>query len=230
MDLVYILGKQSFWQNQEIKFSLRSAEKYLKFDRVFIIGKKPEFFNDKVIEIPANDDKGHKYFNVASKIGLMLQNKEISENFIYMNDDFFILQDYEKIPYYYTKTLEYWTENWKANKGKYYKKLLEIYKVFPEGKFFEIHFPIIYNKKKALKIYKKYNLSIVAVMMRSYYCNEYISEIKSEKTKDYKIYTYDHFMAYKNAPFISTTNDSIMISELKNFIISRFGKKSTYEK
>jgi hypothetical protein len=232
MDIVYPLGRQSLWQNQEIKFSLRSLEKHLKIktDKVFIFGKKPDFFNEKVIEVPIEDSLGHKYFNVARKIGAILTNKEISDNFLYMNDDFFLLKDYEEIPYYYSKNLKWWIDNYPKYKGKYWKQIKEVYKYFPDGKFFEIHFPIIFNKQKAYRIYQKYNLSKVAVMLRSYYCNEYINEIEIKRYNDNKVYNHDEFVNKRGGSFISLTNVVATMPDVKNFLKSRFSKRSKYEK
>ena len=230
MDLIYLVGQRTFWDNQEVKFSLRSAERNLKFDKVFMVGKKPKHFNDKVIEVKIADDQGHKYFNVANKIWRMLNNKNVSDDFILMNDDFFILQEYKKIPYYYNLTLKKWIDNWPKHKGEYWNRMIQAYEHFPKGKFFELHFPIVLNKNKAIKVFKKYNLFKVAVMLRSYYCNEYYNEIKPIlPSKDYKIYNYEQFMINRKAPFVSTTNETAVLPDFKNFIKSRFPQKSTFE-
>jgi len=44
MDLVYVNIK-SKWESNELKFSLRSAEKHLKFDKVVIVGYLPPFLS-----------------------------------------------------------------------------------------------------------------------------------------------------------------------------------------
>ena len=43
MDIVYILGNGSKFNNEEIRYSLRSLEKFVNFDRVFIVGECPKF-------------------------------------------------------------------------------------------------------------------------------------------------------------------------------------------
>ena len=60
MDIVYIIGKGSKWNNQELKYSLRSIAKYgINIGKVFIVGYKPNFVSDEVIYIPC-DDIGEK--------------------------------------------------------------------------------------------------------------------------------------------------------------------------
>lgn len=230
MDLVYVVGKNNLWGEHELRFSLRSAEKYLQFDRVIIVGHKPTFLNSKVINIYLPDDKGHKYLNVAYKIRELLKNKEISDDFIFMNDDFFLLKPFPVIPYYFNKTIKEWIERYPFNKGKYYEQIEELYKAFPEGKFFETHFPIIYNKKMASDVIEKYQLKLT-LMLRSFYCNEYIDKISPvEETKDYKIY--NHHLITKtfiDVPFVSSTNEISANSDFKNMMTSRFPQKSKYE-
>ena len=56
MDILYVIGKGSEWNNNELRFSLRSIAKYGKnIDRVFIVGYKPDFVSDEVTFIPCDD-------------------------------------------------------------------------------------------------------------------------------------------------------------------------------
>jgi hypothetical protein len=229
-DLVYVFGGQSLWQNNELKFSLRSAEKYLKFDRVFIFGGLPTYINDRVIHTFIPDDKGHKYLNVAYKIKKLLNDGRISEDFIFMNDDFFLKQEYNPIPYYYNKSIRDWINDYPFHKGKYYKEIEKLYAVFPEGKFFEVHFPIVYNKTKARVVIEKYKMKIT-LMLRSFYCNEYINEIKSEPSLDHKIYLPSRMKAViENAPFFSASNAIGLDPAFRSRMLALFPNKSKYEK
>ena len=56
IDVVYVLGTGSNWDNNEIRFSLRSLAKNLKgMGRVFVVGERPAFLQN-VIHIPAKDE------------------------------------------------------------------------------------------------------------------------------------------------------------------------------
>jgi hypothetical protein len=58
-NLLYILGSGSKWQNNEIRYSIRSAEKYVgNLGRVFIVGEFPKFLsrkNKKITYIEVHD-------------------------------------------------------------------------------------------------------------------------------------------------------------------------------
>jgi len=234
MDLVY-LCKSIPTGNHELRFSLRSAERNLHFDKVFIVGYKPEFLNDKVIHIPMPDVDKNKHINVARKIAEILCDKRISDDFILMNDDFYILREYKKIPYYYNKSIREWT--WRAREkdmqsfhGMKWAAIVEdLYEHFPDGKFFETHFPMVYNKQMLTDVIRKYKLRETATI-RSHYCNEYKDKIEIEESKDYKIHDIDalrKLQEYKD--FISTTNITANHPLFKSFIKSRFTKSSSYE-
>ncbi len=230
MDIVYVLGKDYANSFNEFRYSLRSAEKNLQFDNLYIIGVKPTFISDKAIHIPITDNAGHKYKNVARKIKFITQKGLISEDFIYMNDDFFVLKKVRNYPYFYNKKISDWVENYPFDRGKYYHNIVELHRHFPDGKFFEVHCPIVYNKAMLKRVIDKYNLEIT-IMLRSYYCNEYLDELSPvRKTKDYKVYENWEWLAMKDAPFVSTTNASAASTEFKSFMASRFPQKSSFEK
>ncbi|HOM27128.1 MAG TPA: hypothetical protein PKV21_06445 [bacterium] len=226
MDLVYLTKREILNDNIELRYSLRSAEKNLKFDNVFLIGYKPDFIKN-VNFIKYNDIKNNKYNNVYEKMKIILETKEISDNFILSNDDFFILKEYNEIPYYYKGTLEYYYMNYQYKESYYYKEgIKKLYEEFKNGLFFGVHFPIVYNKEKLKFIIDKYKSN---TMLRSYYCNYFIKEINPVFTDDFKILDVKEIEKYNNCPFISTTNLVASTTEFKSFINNKFCNPSKYE-
>jgi len=218
MDIVY-LNTKTKWDCKEIKFSIRSAEKFLTFDNLFIFGYLPDFINQKAIHIPF-DDRGDKYDNVDKKMLLILKDERISEDFILMNDDFILLREYKTIPYYYKGDLKQAVE--KAG-GRYKRRLENTLKLFPDGKDFEVHFPIIFNKTKLSNLFKKYGQEIEK---RSAYCNEY--NVRKTQHKDHKVWEYSQLD--KDAPFVSLTDEIQEMYFLQDFISERLPNPSSFEK
>jgi hypothetical protein len=218
MDIVY-LNTQTKWNCNEIKFSIRSAEKFLSFDKLFIVGYLPEFINQKAIHIPF-EDIGDKFDNVDNKMKLILLNDRISEDFILMNDDFILLKEYKTIPYYYKEELIQAVEN---SAGRYKKRLERTLKLFPGSKSFEMHFPIVFNKTKLSNLFKKYGTEIEK---RSAYCSEY--KVQKTKHKDHKIWEYEQFD--KKAPFISFSDGIKEMDFLQNFVCEKLPDPSSFEK
>lgn len=109
MDLLYVVGTGSKHNNIELKYSLRSIEKNCTgYDRIFIVGYKPDFLNDNVIHVECNDRSDvYKHWNMLNKIKLCVDTTDISDNFVLQSDDHFYIKPYnfEEIPLYYKNEL-----------------------------------------------------------------------------------------------------------------------------
>lgn len=244
MDLVILYKKSPSTCEDEIRFTIRSMEKNVQFDQLIVIGDRPSFLNAKAIYINLtleNDgikrDCLFKHIDMLAKAKAIIADDRISDNFIWSNDDFIILQPQDRIPYYYNRTLEEWHDaknnNWEMAGGfksnTWIKYIKEVYDAFPEGNWYEVHYPIVFNKKKLDNVIRKYKLEHLGVI-RSFYCNNY-KTIKGEQIeRDYKIYSVDDYKRYKNAPFISTTNAMGRFEPLIQFLAAKFPQKSSYEK
>lgn len=156
MDLVYPLGTGSYANNHELRFSLRSVEKYLSgFGNVWIIGECPGWIQN-VNHIPYPDEalKPSDY-NIMKKITRAIEEKELSETFLFFNDDHFLNSPFtaDQFPYYYSESLE----NYCAKRGLdgYGRRAKNTLKHLQANnlptKHFDVHAPIIYNKSLFLQ-------------------------------------------------------------------------------
>lgn len=94
MDVVYILGSGSVADNKEILYSVRSlALNMLDIGKVFVVGEKPPDLPG-VIHIPASDYTKIKWKNAYYKTLKACRDERISEEFLLMNDDFFMLKPF----------------------------------------------------------------------------------------------------------------------------------------
>ena len=92
LDFVYIVKESD--KNDDLRYSLRSIAKFYPDHRVWIVGYKPKWVQN-VGYIPVKQT-GNKWGNSVKNIIAACESKEISEDFILMNDDFFIIK--EKYP------------------------------------------------------------------------------------------------------------------------------------
>ncbi len=191
--VVYALGKGSRWANQEIKYSLRSIEKHLKgMGEVWIIGEKPEWLQN-VNHIQVKDSHAIPDTNIMLKIKTACQTPEVTDNFLFINDDHYLLADFEadKFPYFYCSTLEVYlkrrqSDSYGRRAGNTYKLLKEIN--LPT-KHFDIHYPILYNKKAFIEtVVDKYDMSKKdGYVLKSLYANGL--NIEGTEVRDYKLQT-----------------------------------------
>ena len=145
----YLLGKSS----EELRYCLRSIEKHLKGVRdIYIIGNKPKWLRG-VIVLPFTDnpDRKFKEWNIMAKITEAVMNPDVSEDFLFMNDDHFLLKDFEasEFPIYYKGLLQ---DTMKKNQPPYRstlnhsRKLLESKGILPLD--FDVHCPHLINNRK----------------------------------------------------------------------------------
>lgn len=110
MDILYLLGKGcSKCDNNELRYSLRSIEKYGKnVDRVYVAGYCPDWLSDNVIKVPVNEpykcarNITEKHLNMLYTIMYVVDNTDINDDFLISMDDHFYIKevDFDNYPVY----------------------------------------------------------------------------------------------------------------------------------
>lgn len=224
MDVVYLLRR---WPKDciELKYSLRSLSN-IQHDRVFIVWYRPRRIR-KINHIQA-DDKWYRFDNVINKYRLICNDERISDDFILMHDDNYILNKLDTIPYYKRWTLKEHKEAIydKFWENMYYKSINWVYEMFKKWYSFDVHTPIIYNKNKFKKIIDMYWWLVAS--KRSIYCNYYHIKWVKYEHKDCKLYKGKLDIDDK-ADFLSSDDNIVNEEKFINFIKQKFPNKSKYE-
>lgn len=198
MDVLYPLkDKKSVWGDLELHYSIQSLRKFTNADNIYIIGKKREIkhpIEGTWIDFPDQYDTSkeyqHRHENVRQKI-LRACDSDISDPFLLMNDDFFILRPLElDMPLYYNGTCKEFAKG----KGGEYKKQLE--KI--EGKWFELHVPMVIDKDVFREATKPF------MLYRSLYGNA--SDRPKQQMRDVKWYGDRSFSQMAQLSFISVSD------------------------
>lgn len=156
MDLVYICRNG---ENEELRYSIRSAVANLPHDKIWVVGGKPDWYTGNHIPVPQDKDK---YTNARENMKKIAEPYgKISSNFILMNDDFFIMKPVEDLQYYYTGTLADRIKllQRKHRRSHYINMLMhtlrELQKMgISEPLDYTLHVPFIMNKVNLRKIVK----------------------------------------------------------------------------
>jgi hypothetical protein len=189
--VVYPLGNGSVLKNFELRMSLRSIEKYLaNYSDVWIIGDKPDWLQN-VNHIPCIDHTERPSdYNIMRKITKACEHPDVSESFLMMNDDHFLLDhfDINNFPNYYFSTLEDQVK--KRGMDTYGKRMNNSYQHLKSKglptKHFDIHTPIVYNKELFLKNVTALDWNIPnAYVIKSLYANAL--QIEGEEIPDNKV-------------------------------------------
>lgn len=92
-DLVYIVRPG---ENEELRYSLRSVDKYVRHRKVWIVGTVPDWAtNVGKIPLPPLIEK---FANQRQSVTAACRHPEVAEDIVLMNDDHFALEPVDEIP------------------------------------------------------------------------------------------------------------------------------------
>jgi len=227
MDYVYICRSGD---NEELRYSIRSVVKNAPKANIWVVGGKPDWYSGNHIHV---DQRSTKYNNARLNLRILCQSKEISDKFVLMNDDFFIIDKINKIETYHGGLLEtkldtyealYPTSSYTKMLGSTFNQLSK--KGFRKPLDYELHVPMIMDKEKLHS-----TLKYKSMLWRSVYGNFFNSG--GIPIVDVKVYpegakpnSYD----WKNSflPYLSTMDETFE-GEVLEFMKKKFPKASPYE-
>ena len=236
MDVVYTLKYSE--TNEELLYSIRSLCN-IPHDVVYIVGGCPSGLNVKKlvhIPIPAMSSKYDTTLNNLYEISKL---EDLSENFIWMNDDFFILQKISN-PVKELNLCQIQMKEWVIS---FMKRNLRLTKYMygvqqtslylnrigiknPVG--YELHIPFIYNKSNVKTMFSLSGIGKVPNLQpRSVYGNMFLKE--SVESKDVKILRNSvvDFSLIDKQKFLSSSD--ITWPKVKPYLQRKFKNKCVYE-
>mgnify|MGYP003305641742 CR=1 FL=1 len=234
MDILYTI-KDGKDYNEELIYSLRSLIN-IPHDRVFIVGGLPsDIKKSEIIHIPT-EQKSTKWRNSTNNLKTAIQDERLSDWFIYMNDDFFILKTielpeqelnlcYETMENYYMRLAK------KHAETPYMRGMLETKNLLnslgiKNPLSYELHIPFIFNKDRLKEMFSIKGIGNINVLhKRSLYGNLYLKDSKFHS--DVKIHNGKEFDVKNCNKFLSTNELSFIT--VRPFLEERFNKKSKYE-
>lgn len=144
-DVVYPLGGGSKWQDNELRYRLRSIDRFFPARNVYVIGEAPEWFTGIAIRFV---DGNNRVKNVFEKQRIACEHPDVSSDFLYMNDDIYLLQAIGIKHYYYGTVAERFGEVRPAS--SYYG----LASTDPDWFNFSTHSPFMINKLDWLRIFE----------------------------------------------------------------------------
>lgn len=224
MDCVYICRPGD---NEELRYSIRSIVTNMPHDNLWLVGYKPSWYVGNFISVPNTTTK---FENIRLAMKAAAEHNEISDNFILMNDDFFVIKPVNPNKVLHGGLLIDKINRYRSmiESGRYINLLENTYKFLIKSGIkdpldYDIHTPMVFNKNNLLQIINRRHFP------RSLYGN--IFNIGGEFTNDVKIYPYNSLLKNKlpeNSPYISTQDDSFE-NLLNTLLKDRFIKPSQYE-
>jgi hypothetical protein len=181
MDYVYIC---KYGENEELRYSIRSVEANLPPGKIWVVGGKPSWYSGNYIPVEQSAGKQH---SAIKNLSAIVQSDQIQEDFVLMNDDFFVVKPVKEIKTYHGGSLKDKIDLRReiTPGSRYLDLLLKTYKVLQkigiaEILDYEIHVPMKISKtglREALGF---------GTQWRSTYGNTH--RVGGEKIEDVKVY------------------------------------------
>jgi hypothetical protein len=230
MDFVYICRDGD---NEELKYSIRSVMASFADAKIWVVGGKPSWYTGNFIFV---DQVSRKYTNAINNLNAICSSEDISETFVLMNDDFYIVKKINSVEALHGGLLLNKINRYKEinQESRYLIKLEQTFnkliKLGIESPLdYELHVPMVMEKKK-LKSVLKYATD---TLWRSMYGN--IFNVGGKEIVDVKFYVDGPLVAKsydinnKDNDYLSSTDTSFQM--LYSTILKElFQSKSIYEK
>lgn len=228
MDYVYICRSGN---NEELRYSIRSVVKNLPNANVWVIGYKPDWYSGNFMSVP---DVGNKFDNIYNALISMSKNDEISNDFVLMNDDFFVTDKMDSIPVMHGGLLKDKINAYnEIVRNSLYVRILKstldhLIEVGVSNPIdYDIHVPMPMNREQISKLTRR------KLFPRSIYGN--LANIGGQQIADVKTYTPGSVMSSRSndfttsdLPFISTEDKSFKIV-YEEVLRDMFPEPSPYE-
>jgi hypothetical protein len=235
IDIVYAIGQGSVWHDNELRYSLRSVQRFLKnYRKVYIVGHCPSWIDKtKLIHIPFDDDHSHER-NIMEKVMHACKYPQLSQRFLFMNDDHYLLTyfDAPKFPTYYWRTLD---EKVLTARGGYQESVRNTLHVLKGRKktrnYYDVHTPVIYDKTLFPEIMNgvKWEGMRNGFVIKSLYCN--MLRLKGVPEQDCKVnesMSCHQLEKHLEGRFVFSTPNRIT-AEVATYLDYLYPEKSKYE-
>lgn len=233
-DVLYIVGYGSLYQNEELKYSLRSLAKYGRnFGRVFITGRCPPFINrDKVSFLPELDI-GKPMINHWWKVSQAFSKTDISDKAILFYDDIFLCRpvDLSNYPWYYRGDLPHDKPHGEYGRCLYNARLWLEDNLY-SAKNFECHNPCIYYRPAFLKmspIYEGLKLCETPPAVRSIYANRFINNGRFREDLKIRAFVKDLKSVVIGKRDCFSIADDCLQGPVMDYLTAEFPHKSEWE-
>lgn len=226
MDVVYTCRRG---ENEELRYSIRSIiANFATVENIWVVGGKPDWYSGNFIPTRPLADP---FETVRNNLRIALGDPRISDQFVFMNDDFFINKTISDVPNFHAGTLEKKSQDHTNAFGynHYASSLMETDAILKQRgikvpRNFETHIPMVFEKEKLSKTVG------LPYSIRSYYGNIY--EIEStDISNDVKIYMNDGLPFSSSidngTPFFSTEDGSFKV--VSEYLESKFPDPSPFE-
>jgi hypothetical protein len=224
-------------ENEELRYSLRSLVN-LPHRVAVTVGEVPSWCDTYHVNNPGT---GYKAAHAMSNLTLAMDHPDLTEDVVLMNDDFFLMEPVDEIPYYSNGSLVEFIEQ-RPTKSDYWRAakdtlaLLADHFGITDPYAYAIHAPIRINRPVFAEVIRQVRRGAVhlpaprsaSILLRTVYGNV----IGAEPTvvEDFKIYTDTMDGHWRGMPILSTDDYSFTTHPVGEYVRSAFTEAGSYER
>lgn len=223
---VWMINNNSAWNNEEIRYSIRSVEQFHPNNPIVVLGTKPVYYTGPFIEHIETTKIG--YYNKWEKILLACQQPDdvISNPFVQMDDDIYLLQPLQFV--HYSVKGNYFLPD--VVKTHWHKAKIDTHGVINHPcTNYCIHSPLMIEKQSFLEMSDKYDWRSKLLIARQLYCL-YAQENNIFETKempdDCKV---EWARPFAPEELFFSTYDKLDEGGFNQVLIHRYSAPSKYE-
>ncbi|WP_432111370.1 hypothetical protein [Streptomyces sp. YPW6] len=226
-DVVYVVGPGD--ANEELRYSLRSLAAHFPHEKVWIAGHRPSWVSDTVGHIPASQARS-RFLNSTGNMRAACEHPEVAEEFVYFNDDFFVMEPVDEVPVVHRGTID---EVAAVTRSSLYRRggqatqlLMKRLGLADDGPLlsYEVHAPMTVGKARMLEVLAK-GAGLPVLHKRSLYGNYW--RLGGEQITDVKVHNRDDGLP--PGPFASTSDDAFAHGRAGELIRAAFPDPCRYE-
>lgn len=229
MDFVYVC-KQG--ENEELRYSIRSVLASFPDAAIWVVGGKPSWYSGNFIAVRRNPSV---YDTVNKNLEALVTCPDISEEFVLMNDDFFITQKIDSIDMYHAGKMSDMIDRIETmcttyNMDRFYLNKVQRTSNFIKKRYkiddpinYELHMPMVMEKAKLKPL-----LGLPS-LWRSTYGNLY--DVGGTQSGDVKVYGSGNYKSfdYLNTPFRYASSNDDSFESMKPWLHDLFPNPSKHE-
>lgn len=236
IDFVYPLGRGSRCGNLELRYSIRSVEKYAPMARKVAIAtwdKLPAFIDPgSVLQLKVSDMYGHqRTLNTLRKALAACSDDRLTPDIVWMNDDIILTMPHPEFPHavkgvlgpsHSKKSGDYFTAC--QHSVRYLKS-----KGIAEPRNFAAHRPLLLNRARFVELLTPVMSMMRPVLWGSVYCN--LARVAAVPMSDAKVHTPDQFFAtVEHAACVSLGDNVPQDMKVQAWLDGRFNAPSRFER
>jgi hypothetical protein len=225
-DVVYVVKEDE--NNEELRHSFRSLAN-LPHGRVWIAGYRPSWVVDEVGVIPVRQ-RGTKWANSSRNMLSACRHPEVSQRFVYFNDDFFVMRPVDAVPVFNrgpARDVLGATPGSRYRRGGYATAEWLRRQGYADPLSYELHLPIVLDKTAMIDVIEAgVRDRVHPFHKRTAYGN--LMKLGGDSVADCKVA--DRTSIPGHGPFASTAPEAFAYGRAGALIRATFDQPCRYEK